>query len=145
MRPRTGGDADLPTSFVGGPDGLRFTAPLPAYVGIGGLYRFELKTAGTETGLGLELLWQLYRPDRPGWFEEDGLTRRTLIDGIETARFRYYGVPDGDVDPDWTESWDSVRRLPNLVSLEIAYPKGDPRPWPILTVAPATATAVRRR
>jgi general secretion pathway protein J len=141
---RPGEDADAPSSFEGTAEGLRFIAPLPPYVGVGGLYRFELKTAEGDSELGLELLWQLYRPDQEEWFVEEDLTRRTLIEGIEEARFSYYGIPEGAADPEWSEAWDSDNGLPSLFSLEIAFPEGDPRPWPLLTVA-FTGSNNRRR
>ncbi len=142
---QTAGGAAPAASFEGGEGRLRFTAPLPSYVGVGGVYHFELAEAETEEGARvLELVWQLYRPDREEWFEEEDLSRRTLIEGVESVRFRYYGNLEQDLDPDWFEVWDSARGLPALVAVDLAYPEGDPRPWPDLNVALSAANPLRR-
>ena len=144
LRQAAGGEARA-ASFEGGAGRLRFTAPLPSFVGVGGVYRFELAEAETEEGdRVLELVWQVYRPDREDWFEEEGLTRRTLIEGVESLRFRYYGNQERDLEPDWFEQWDSARGLPALIAVELVYPEGDPRPWPDLTVALSAANPLRR-
>ena len=125
----------------GGPESLRFTAPMPAYVGVGGLYRFALEAVETDEGRGLELTWQLYRPDREDWFDEaEDVSRRTLVDGIESLRFLYFGEFELGEDPAWGESWEAPDRLPALVAVEIGFPEGDARRWPTLVTAPTAAT-----
>ncbi len=125
----------------GGPESLRFTAPMPAYVGVGGLYRFVLEAVETEQGRGLELTWQLYRPDRDEWFDEaEDVSRRTLVDGMESLRFLYFGEFELGEDPAWVESWEVSDRLPALVAVEIGFPEGDVRRWPTLVAAPTGAT-----
>lgn len=126
---------DDPWDFEGLPDRVRFMAPLSAHVGVDGLYRFELAPVERSEGTVVELTWQLYRPDRVEWFDDDA-SRRTLIEDIEAIRLRYYGSLDGDDDPDWHESWDSQARLPALLKLELDFPSDDDRVWPELTVAP---------
>ncbi len=144
LRQAAGGEARA-ASFEGGEGRLRFTAPLPSFVGVGGVYRFELAEAETEEGARvLELVWQLYRPDREDWFEEEGLTRRTLIEGVESVRFRYYGNQERGQEPDWFEAWDSARGLPALIAVDLAYPEGDPRSWPDLSVALTATNPLRR-
>ncbi len=124
----------------GRPDSLRFTAPMPAYVGVGGLYRFALEEIETEEGRGLELTWQLYRPDREDWFDEaEDVSRRTVVDGLENFRFLYFGEFELGETPAWGDSWEVSNRLPALVAIEIGFPEGDERRWPTLIVAPATA------
>lgn len=128
--------ADGLGDFEGLPDRVSFTAPFAAYVGVGGLYRFALATIERPEGLAVELTWQLYRPDRVEWFDDDA-TRRTLIEDIDAIRVSYYGKFEGDDDPDWHESWESQASLPALLRLEVDFPPDDNRAWPELSVAPS--------
>jgi general secretion pathway protein J len=121
-----------PADFIGSGDRLRFMGTLSAYVGVGGLYRFELAPVERTEGMALELAWQLYRPDRREWFEDDP-SRRILIEGIEEVRFRYFGSLDVQDVAEWRNSWASKTSLPALVSLEIEFSLDDPRNWPTLT------------
>ncbi len=140
---RTARSPDALADFTGASDRLRFTGTLSAYVGVAGLYRFELAPVERTEGMDLELAWQLYRPDRNEWFDEDA-ARRVLIEGIEAVRFRYFGAPEGDEDPRWRDAWDSVTALPALVRLELDFPSDDRRAWPELSVAPLAATGAQR-
>ncbi len=134
---------DLPADFLGSGDRVRFTGTLSAYVGTGGLYRFELAPIEHPDGTSLELVWQIYRPDRSEWFD-DSSTRRVLLEGIEAVRLRYFGTPEGDEESEWHEAWDSQTALPSLVRLELDFPSDDGRSWPELTVAPHAATSPAR-
>lgn len=125
--------------FVGSADHIEFLAPLPQYVGLGGLYRFHLSgitESGTEE---LILSWELYRPDQVGTAEEDQVSQRVLLEDIERLEVRYYGAFEADHDPEWHEAWDADTHLPRLVSIELAFPPDDLRLWPEFVVAPVTA------
>ena len=134
---------DAPADFAGAAARVRFTGTLSAYVGVGGLYRFELAPVERAEGKVLQLAWQIYRPDRSEWFDENA-ARRDLIEGIEAVRLRYFGTPEGAADPQWHDAWDSVTALPALVRLELDFPSHDRRTWPELTVAPLAATGPQR-
>lgn len=140
---QTASSPDAPADFTGAADRLRFTGVLSAYVGTAGLYRFELAPFEHLDGTSLELVWQIYRPDRTEWFEDDP-TRRVLLEGLEAVRLRYFGTLEGDEEPDWHEVWDSRTALPSLVRLELDFASGIPRSWPELIVAPRTATSPAR-
>ncbi|MCH8167516.1 MAG: hypothetical protein IIC03_06255, partial [Proteobacteria bacterium] len=62
--------------------------------------------------------------------------RRVLIEGIEEAKFGYYGAARAGAEAEWRERWDGAGGLPALIALEVAFPAGDPRSWPELVVAP---------
>ncbi len=130
---------DRPAHFTGTADRVRFTATMSAHVGIGGLYGFELAPVTRENSTSLELAWQLYRPDRSEWFEDDP-SRRVLIEGIEAVRLQYYGALEAEEDPNWYDAWDSQTALPMLIKLQLDFPSDDGRAWPELTVAPLAAT-----
>lgn len=143
----TGGQStgsEATTAFAGEEEALSFVALVPARIGVGGFYRFALTVADGEDGARLELLWRLFRPDDPDRLDdpEPGLGgRRVLIDGIERARFGYYGAEGAEQIAEWRERWDAPGSLPALVALEVEFPPGDPRSWPELLVAPRLAVA----
>jgi hypothetical protein len=89
--------------------------------------------------------WALYRPD--GLVAPAGAAERSrsLVDGVGAMRIRYFGsLRDGD-DPGWRDAWPAPDRLPDLVTLELAFADGDPRRWPALSVAPKRAALLIRR
>ncbi len=143
----TGGEgtgSKRPAAFVGEEEALSFVALVPARIGVGGFYRFELTVTDGDEGARLELLWRLFRPDDPDSLDdpEPGLGgRRVLIEGIERARFGYYGAEGAAQEAEWRERWDAPASLPALVALEVEFPPGDARSWPELLVAPRLALA----
>lgn len=128
---------DVGPAFLGSPEGTRFIAPLPEYVGLGGLYRFELAATGEADRSDLVVTWHLFREDRAERDGEDSeeISRRVLIEGIEELEIRYYGTLAPDEAPDWHDAWDDTGRLPLLIDLNLRFPPGDPRAWPRLVVA----------
>lgn len=135
-------------SFVGEEEALRFTAPVPSHIGVGGLYRFRISLTEDVGTRRLELAWQIDRPDAPAFSDEAEPPlggRRVLIEGLQGAAFRYYGAGrDGD-EPDWHDEWDGARGLPALIALSVDFPPGDPRAWPELFVAPRLTATTRAR
>lgn len=141
--------SDSPANFAGERDSLRFVALVPSRVGVGGFYLFELSVADDGDEARLELAWRLFRPDEPGDLDDEpepGLGgRRALIEGIEEAKFGYYGAENVGVEAEWRESWDGADSLPALIAIEVVFPDGDPRSWPELMVAPRLAATARDR
>lgn len=125
-------------TFEGDADRLRFTAPAPTQIGLGGIYLFELFTESSEQGEQLVLRWRLHRPDLDpdSPIEDEDRKTRVLIDGIEALRLRYFGDPEGERDPDWSDNWRGHEVLPTLVSIRVELPQEDRRRWPDLLVAP---------
>jgi general secretion pathway protein J len=106
------GAADRRATFAGEAAALHFVAAVPARVGVGGIYGFDLAVIEDGAGARLELTWRLYRPDEPDRFDEPepGLGgRRVLIDGIESAAIAYYGAPGPGQPADWPENWPRRR------------------------------------
>ena len=140
--------SDGPAAFSGAEDSLRFVALVPSRFGVGGFYLFELSVVDDGDGARLELAWRLFRPDQPGDLDQPapGLGgRRVLIEGIEAAKFGYYGAARAGAEAEWRERWDGAGGLPALIALEVAFPAGDPRSWPELVVAPRMAATAPRR
>lgn len=133
--------------FAGEADALHFVAAVPARVGVGGIYSFDLAVTEGGEGARLELTWRLHRADEPDLFDEPepGLGgRRVLLDGIESAAFAYYGASDPGQPADWRDRWEADSTLPALIAIEVAFPAGDGRAWPPLRIAPKLGTAAPR-
>ena len=135
------GDAEEPgrsRGFVGESDRIEFLAPLPRYVGLGGLYRFRLSGEAEGGRRNLVLEWALYRPDRAE-APEDETARRVLLEDIDDFVLRYYGAIRAEDDPDWHEEWNIGTNLPRMIAIELAFPDEDLRRWPAFVAAPVTA------
>jgi general secretion pathway protein J len=134
--------ADRRKDFTGESDSLRFLAVAPSRAGVGGIYAFGLAVTEDDAsgGAQMEFTWRLHRADdeaEPGDTPEAGLGgRRVLIDGLASARFSYFGASAFEQAADWSDNWDSEAGLPGLIAIEVEFPEGDGRAWPILQVAP---------
>ncbi len=134
-----GAEDDTPI-FVGTSERVLFVAPLPEYVGLGGLYRFELTQSDDRDGRNLVLSWELYRTDREQGKDEESISRRILLGDIDVLQIRYYGTLDPDADAEWQDAWDAAGRLPLLIALDLEFPESDVRFWPTFVVAPFQGT-----
>ncbi len=43
-----------------------------------------------------------------------------MLEGLESARFDFYGSQRADAEPTWQASWDNAQRLPSLVRVRLA-------------------------
>ena len=131
--------------FEGEGQFVRFLAPLALQVGLGGVYQFELAVEdGAEGRARLVIRWRLYRPDRAPDEPFDPADQRVLLDGLEDAEFRYFGAVNRRDDPEWRELWPGQALLPSLIALEVAFPDGDRRRWPLFQVAPRRLPSLER-
>lgn len=137
---RARGEAPEPKFFAGSDEWLRFVAPLPAHIGLGGLYIFELSAKESDEGDGLVLAWRLYRPDEETELsDDDEHEERLLIEGIDGLEIAYFGLIGNEQEPRWVERWDEPARLPHLVAVRLAFAPEDSRRWPEMMVAPKGA------
>jgi len=132
--------------FDGGPDHISFIAPLPDLFGAGGLYRVTIELVADAGDSALVMSWRLWRPPgeagaaRTAEPSEDAAARRTLLDGIEAARFAFFGPREEfGAESAWQEAWRRRIDLPTLVRIELEHRQHD---WPALVIAPRAAGAV---
>ena len=132
-------------TFAGESDALHFLAAVPSRAGVGGIYAFDLAVIEDGEGTRLEFTWRLHRADdeaERGDKPEAGLGgRRVLIEGLERARFSYFGAPAAGQPADWRDRWEAEAGLPSLIAIEAEFPEGDGRAWPVLQVAPNLGVA----
>jgi general secretion pathway protein J len=125
-------------AFEGRADGMTFVAPLPSYVGFGGLNRVRLEVEKGRRGE-QQLVFRhvLLHPDvDPRDAPEQVRGETVLLAGLEAIRISYYGG-DGPRSPrSWVTEWLGRDRLPDLVRVEISLADSGRRLWPSLVVSP---------
>jgi general secretion pathway protein J len=134
--------AEFPLLFGGETDQLRYTAPMPGRVGLGGMWYYRLKLdtvpGRTKPSLVLErVIPDVNALDRPEFGDAE---RSVLADDIKQLKFGYYGVNTGatvDETPTWRDQWDDTQLLPQLIRVDVTPDKGSP--WPTLVIAPREA------
>lgn len=104
--------------FEGTSKSVAFVSELPAYVGNGGMHEltFNLRNVGDERDLMVT--------QRQLLFDEDGdlvskKNVRTLAKNVRELKLSYFGARKRKSQPAWHEKWEDLRRLPNLVRLEL--------------------------
>ena len=134
---------EFPLLFRRQRDEIRFTAPLPGRVGLGGMwyYRLALSKVPGKQRNGAHARARDSRSRRARHAD----VRRSRALG---ARRRHQGGQDLlstaatsgvalDTAPTWRGSWDDTQVLPILIRIEVTPRKG--APWPPLVVAPRAA------
>jgi len=133
---------EFPLLFGGDPDQLRYAAPLPGRVGLGGIWYYRLKLAAVagrqKPSLILErVIPDVSAPDRPDFADAE---HSVLADDIKELKFSYYGVNTGagvDEAPTWRDQWDDQQLLPQLIRVDVTPEKGSA--WPTMVIAPREA------
>ena len=134
--PRRADRTEASTTFAGTMEELRFTAPLPAHLGVGGLHVFALRLDEDGDGRRMVLDWRLYRPEESESIEATGGGSAKLLDDVESMTLSYFGASRDGGDADWHDDAETTAGLPDLVRLRVTFPAGDDRHWPELVVAP---------
>ena len=83
-------NTDLP-DFSGAKDQLDFIAPLPAHLGMAGLFRIRLKASSNDGDWDLVLSWLPYHPE----FSADDFAReipKLFVGGAKAITFQYFGM-----------------------------------------------------
>jgi general secretion pathway protein J len=134
--------AEFPLLFAGEADELKFTAPLPGRVGLGGMWYYRLALADDPVKRRTALVLERTIPDvnalsMPTFAEAE---RSVLADDVKALKISYYGRDRGsayDTAPTWRGRWDDSQMLPILIQVEVT-PQGG-TPWPPLVVQPRAA------
>ena len=133
---------DFPLLFGGEADQLRYAAPLPGRVGLGGIWYYRLKLTTLDGRAKPSLILERMIPDvnaadRPDFADAE---HSVLADDIKELKFGYYGVNTGaavDEAPTWRDQWDDPHLLPQLIRVDVTPEKGFA--WPTLVIAPREA------
>ncbi len=116
--------------FIGNQNSVRFIAPVPEHLGVGGFYEVGLYlTDDGGSAKRLEMSWRLF----PG--AEDSKTRRVvLLDKVAQMQFSYFGRPLLLRPAQWHDDWQNWESLPYLIRMQVTL-SGGGQVWPQLTVA----------
>jgi len=115
-------------------DRLRVSAPAFQGMGTVGLERYEFHTTLRPDGLvDLKVRTRVDRNGQAGTAgDADAGRSETLVERAASVEWSYFDTGESD---QWAKEWTDRRRLPALVRLSIAFPKGDGREWPDLVAA----------
>jgi general secretion pathway protein J len=155
-------DGESLSLFAGDRESIEFAAPLSRQVGVPGLYILRLNRVPIGDHEGLVLTRWLIHPEVlegldgvPAWEPltedsgfalsdlpidrdaADGAFGRTLVlDRLAEFAIAYYGILDGETEPDWHEDWFDQSTLPTLIQVRIAT---ETQTWPDLMIQPSIA------
>ena len=129
--PLPAGTASGVIAFSGRAAALRFIGRLPERAAAPGLNEVTLRLEPGDGGAKLVLSWQPLGGAGAGTGN-----RKTLLEGVATGHFRYYGSAADGRPADWQEEWTNAHGLPRLVALDLTF-RDDRIVWPPLMIAPA--------
>jgi len=157
-------DAQEVLVFGGDAENLELVAPLSEHVGIPGLYILKLSLA--REGMLVLTRWLLHPDvlegsgDIPEWEPFDGSDRISaagpldedlaagaygstlLLDGVEDLKIAYFGILEGEQDPDWYQDWMEQPRMPQAVRIHLST---NEQTWPDLLIRlPQSDQGLRR-
>lgn len=124
-------------TFEGTAEGVKLLGPPSRALGGVGWARVAI---GFERGDGAGRLTVVMTPELAS--ASTPLEKETLLNGIESLHFAYFGQRSPSEAPAWFDRWTSQRNLPSLIRIDITFPKGDARLWPEMIVAPRIAADV---
>lgn len=126
--------------FNGEPDNLIFTANMPSYLGLGGLYRVELFRDDRLENTPFKLRRTLYSAYQQNPRDAE-VQQADLADHVAQLSFRYFGITDQGGAPAWQDSWSEMPSLPVLVRIEVILENGEH--WPALVAKLHQASRLR--
>jgi general secretion pathway protein J len=118
--------------FDGSQNSVRFIAPVPQHLGVGGFY--EVALYGGSSGNRLEMSWRLFRGAEPSSGGQSQERRVALLDDVTEIQFAYFGRLTPQDAPGWSIDWQGLQTLPDLIRIRVTLSGGE-RVWPDLTVA----------
>jgi len=125
--------------FDGRPNALRFLAPIPAYLANGGIHEVAYFVAADTEGRRLVMSRAPNRPLTPAADRSRLAAQTTLVEGVDTVEFAYFGKLAEGRESQWFAQWREASALPALIRVRVRFPDGDGRIWPDLYVKPAVA------
>ena len=118
--------------FVGNEHSVRFIAPVPERLGVGGLYEVAIyATDGDKPRNRLVMTWRLVRQAEQPSETQVKERRSVLMDRITQIRFAYFGHQGLKEPARWYNEWDGLA-LPTAIRLRVTF--NDGAPWPDLVV-----------
>ena len=109
-------------AFKGERERLRFVSMRPAEIGGGGLafvsFEFEPSRGISEPGR-LVMRRAFAAAANSDFSAVDEAEKFTMLEGVSTVRFEYFGAENETVAPAWSDRWEFPQRLPSHVRLKL--------------------------
>ena len=109
-------------AFTGERERLRFVSMRPAEIGSGGLafvsFEFEPGRGADKSGR-LVMRRTFAAAESRDFAPIEDAERFTLLDGVNAARFEYFGAENDTATPSWSDRWEFPQRLPSHVRLQL--------------------------
>ncbi len=121
--------------FIGTQNSVRFIAPVPEHLGVGGLYEVALYL--TDDGGSrnrLEMSWRLFRETETSSVSQREGRQIALLDKVTQIQFAYFGHRSPTDPAQWYNDWQDVQSLPDLIRMHVTLSAGE-QAWPDLIVA----------
>lgn len=120
--------------FKGGPQTMRFVAPMPGYLSRGGLYVQTLELSQAADGIRLSFDFHMLS----GSFEDPprdaGRDPTKLIGHIRQARFMYRGLNEQGQLGEWKANWDEPQKTPVMVAIDLSMAPRSGMHWPKMVI-----------
>lgn len=123
-------EVDTRLAFEGTSGTLKFVAPLPAQVSVGGLYLLGLELENADEGQRLIMKRALTEAATKDFSSLEQGEKSVLADHVENMTIAYFGSATAEGELGWQEKWDDPQRLPLLVRIQVELKNG--RNWPDL-------------
>lgn len=125
------GNEELRIVFEGDTKSIKYVAPMPGYLGVGGPQVQLVELVPDDDGeLVLQFSHALLQE-----FEEEYLYERDpvpLLEGITSGNFEFMGVDEQGEITAWTANWDQPETLPVAVRLNVEFSEELHLHWPDL-------------
>ena len=109
-------------AFHGEPGAVRFVSMRPAEIGGGGLafVSFAFEPGQGAAGGRLVMRRAFAASEATDFTSVDGADGFTLLEGVSSARFSYFGSENDVAPPSWNDKWEYTQRIPTHVRLELS-------------------------
>jgi general secretion pathway protein J len=114
-------------SFEGLRDELSFIGAAPALAMNPGLFHLKFVLVPDKVGQALALRWERLE-NKPITTDSDNI--ETVLRGLQSVQFSYYGVGDDDDRARWVDEWRDRENPPRLVRITFIFADSDRMPWP---------------
>lgn len=115
-------------AFVGESSSVKFVAPRPATQQLAGMSAVSLEVTDESNferrNKKLVMRRAFLESDAEDFDALSNAEPRTMLDGLASVEFEYYGSENDQTQPSWQSSWSQPQRFPQLVRLKMTAEGG---------------------
>lgn len=112
--------------FKGERTGIRLASTMPESLG-DGVFLLDLGLRARDGGAPIRDLILRWRPLEPSLSSEGG--ERVILEDVSELTIGYFGESRRAAARGWHGRWQNEPSLPELVRIDLQFPRGDPRRW----------------